>query len=113
VSDSQTITLIVVEAESPAEGDDTGLPKESFEQHGIKDLFRGRPKKVELSKLTDRMADVQDEVDKLLSNLKRPKAGYRLSEVQVSLAISGNGSIGVATVGAEASIALTFTPSDG
>ena len=113
MSDSNMITLIVVEPELDAGGDRTGLPEESFEQQGIKDLarrLRGTPKKVEVSGLKNRMSEVSDEVDQLLEKLEPSSTGYRLSEVQVSLAISGNGSIGIATVGAEVSIALTFVP---
>lgn len=107
---SDEITLIVVESE----GDDAGLPEESFELQSVKDWIprlRATPKPVKLSALQGRMGEIQSEVEKLLSKMKASTGGYHLTEVQVSLAISGSGSIGVATVGAEASIALTFAPS--
>jgi hypothetical protein len=109
---SDEITLIVVEPE--AEGGGDGLPKESFELQSVKDWFprlRVTPKPAKLSDLQGRMGEIQGEVEKLLSKMKVSTGGYHLAEVQVSLAISGSGSIGVATVGAEASIALTFAPS--
>lgn len=114
MSSNDEITLIVVEPEAGTDaGDGDGLPAESFEPQSIKEWFRGKPKQVNLSALRDRMAEVQGEVDQLLASMKPSTGGYHLAEVQVSLAISGNGSIGVATVGAEASIALTFAPSAG
>lgn len=110
---SDEITLIVVEPETEGEGE--GLPEESFEPQGVKDRIprlRATPRPVKLSALQGRMGEIQDEVEKLLSNMQASTGGYHLAEVQVSLAISGSGSIGVATVGAEASIALTFAPAD-
>lgn len=114
MSSNDEITLIVVEPESEADEDGAGLPTEEFELQSAKDLWhklRGQPKQVKLSALRDRMAEVQGDVDQLLAKMKPSTGDYRLSEVQVSLAISGSGSIGVATVGAEASITLTFAPS--
>lgn len=109
---SDEITLIVVNPEP--EGSDDDLPEESFEPQSVKDWvprLRATPKPVKLSALQGRMGEIQDEVEKLLLKMKPSTGGYHLAEVQVSLAISGGGTIGVATVGAEASIALTFAPS--
>jgi hypothetical protein len=116
MNDSDTLTLIVVGAESDDTGtaSSEGIPGDAVELESIPDRIRGffgKEKKVELSTLNKRMEEVQGEVDQLLGGLKKPSGGYHLAEVQVSLAISGSGSIGVATVGAEASIALTFAPS--
>jgi hypothetical protein len=115
MSDSDLLTLIVVEPDIGVDGEDTkGLPEESVELQSVIDkarFWRSKPKQVKLGALKDRMEEVQGEVEGLLAGLKKPVGDYRLAEVQVSLAISGSGSIGVATVGAEASIALTFSPS--
>ena len=112
MKDNDSLTLIVLEPELEADADDgAGLPEDTVELYSVKDklrALRGKPKQVKLSALKDRMAEVQDEVGELLGDLGKSTGGYRLSEVQVSLAISGSGSIGVATVGAEASISLVF-----
>ncbi len=109
---TKKITLIVLEpgAENGADAD-ADLPPEDFAPEGLKDLrakLLGKERNVDLGTLKERMGDVQGQVEELLSGIKESAGGYRLSEVQVALAISGSGSIGVATVGAEASIALTF-----
>lgn len=113
MTEKKTLTLIVLDTEAGPD-DDADLPPDSVELQGVADKVRGlwaKPKPVPMAALKERMEEVQAEVGELLAGLKKPVGNYRLAEVQVSLAISGSGSIGVATVGAEASIALTFAPS--
>ncbi len=115
MSESDEITLIVVEPAEAIAEDGAGLPAEDFDQESVKDIGRwlkAKSRPANLSDLGDRMTKVQAEVEQLLTKMKPSTAGYRLAEVQVGLAISGGGTIGVATVGAEASVSLTFIPPD-
>lgn len=115
-SNKDELTLIVLEPEFADGADDDGLPADTFEEQGVKEYLgrklAAKPKQVKLSALKERLAEVQDEVGEMLAKMKPSTGGYRLAEVTVSLAISGSGSIGVATVGAEAAIALTFAAPD-
>jgi hypothetical protein len=116
MTENATLTLMVVEPDGDGTPDATGgnLPPDPVELQSLGDKLRFwkiKPRDVDLTALKGQMKKIQSEVDDLLADVKESTGAYHLAEVQVSLAISGSGSIGVATVGAEASIALTFAPS--
>jgi len=105
MSDLTTLTLLVSEASQDA----ADAKAEDFEEQALPHLHWGRPKDVDLDKLKDNLARVQGQVDGLLASVAASKAsGFRLTSVEVGLAISAEGSIGVATAGLEASLSLSF-----
>ena len=75
----------------------------------VKSLFVGR-KEVPLDKIHSELDRVQAELDDILSKIdSRPKHGFEISEVAISLGISAEGSIGVVSAGVQAGITLTFS----
>jgi hypothetical protein len=62
-----------------------------------------------LDKVKAEMGQVEQEIDQLLAGLKSTAGGYELSQVQVSVGISGQGSIGIVTAGMQASITLVYS----
>jgi hypothetical protein len=111
MNDARTLTLIVADqAATPAPSD---AKEEDFEEEAIPAavarLLGHRPKDVPLDKLTKSLDRAQAQIDELLEGVKQSTvAGFRLNSIEVSLAISAEGSIGVATAGVEASMALSF-----
>jgi hypothetical protein len=70
-------------------------------------------KQVNLDDVKDQLNAIQGELDCLLESLPTPKKGpFGLSEVEVGLSITAEGSIGIATVGGEISLTLTFARQD-
>lgn len=70
---------------------------------------RAAPQSVNLAKLRGDLERIQGEVDALLKNqIGSSVGGMRLNEIQVSLGISAEGSIGVVTAGVTASITLVY-----
>jgi hypothetical protein len=84
-----------------------------FNQHSrfgemVRKAF-GRTEEVSLSDIEKRLGKLQEQIDCVLEAVStRDVQGMRLTEVSVGLAVTGEGSIGVATIGAEASITLTY-----
>jgi hypothetical protein len=65
---------------------------------------------VDLTKVKGDLDRVQGQIDSLLAGLRAKDSDrFRLAQVEVSLAVSAEGSIGVATAGVQAGIALTFS----
>lgn len=113
------VTLIVADDSPPAgpapSGTDWQPPREEFQEQAIpvpavvKNIFVRKPKKVDLDELQKALEKAQDEVAALLGALKHPSVGgFHLSSVDVELSVSAEGSIGIVTAGAEASITLSF-----
>jgi hypothetical protein len=111
-SDNGLFVLVpaeVYEATSaePAPGMDDGV-----EEHGPREWvqrIRVKKKTVDLSRIKDDLAKVQAQAEKLLASLSmREIGGMQLEEVQLSLGVTAEGSIGVVTAGVEAAIALTY-----
>ena len=72
-----------------------------------KKILRHEP--LDLSKVQAELDRVQGEVDDLLGKLAtEPKHGFGLSEVQVSVGVSAQGSIAVVTAGVQASLTLVY-----
>jgi hypothetical protein len=107
------LTLIV-----PTEAFDTALPSDDevegdeFQPQSVAGFMRrlmGKAEKVDLAEVRAQLEDVQKEVDQLLSGIYESTIGaMHLAQVQVSLTVTAEGSIGIATVGAQASIALVY-----
>jgi len=66
-------------------------------------------KEVDFSEFMERWRVVKDQVGTMISDLTKQTFGkMALDEVEVSIAVSGEGSIGIATAKGEASIVLKF-----
>lgn len=66
-------------------------------------------KPIALDKLRSGLDDIQGQIDGLLERVNEPKSpSFRLKSVDVSLAITAEGSIGIASAGVQASMTLSF-----
>jgi hypothetical protein len=113
VSEGEKVPLIVVEGEAPA-GPAAGDGEEVFTPHlRILPGKVGKLKEVDYDRLKRELEKVQAQMGGVFASLDkaRPSGKFSLSEVAVSLAVSGEGSVGIATVGAEATITLTYSRS--
>ena len=69
-----------------------------------------RRKPLDLGEAQVQLDRVQSEVDDLLGKLAtETKHGFRLSQVQVAVGVSAQGSIGVVTAGVQASLTLIYS----
>ncbi len=69
-----------------------------------------RRKPLDLGEAQVQLDRVQSEVDDLLGKLAtQTKHGFRLSQVQVAVGVSAQGSIGVVTAGVQASLTLIYS----
>jgi hypothetical protein len=109
MNDARTLTLIVAgEGAPPPDATEDDVGEQPIPAPAARLLWH-RPKDVPLDTLKKSLERTQAEIDELLAGVRQSTvAGYRLSSIEVSLAISAEGSIGVATAGVEASIALSF-----
>jgi hypothetical protein len=109
MNDARTLTLIVADevASRPP-----GAKEEDFREEAAPAFLGrivGRPKDVSFDKLKNNLERAQKDIDDLLADVKRSTLGdFQLNSIDVSLTISGEGSIGFATAGVEASITLSF-----
>lgn len=104
---SDSVNLMV-----PALGERSdGAPDDAFTpQSSVRELFGFKPKPVDTDRLQDEMVRIESQLAEILKAAPASAdSGFNLDEVQVSLAISGEGSIGIVTAGVEASITLGFT----
>jgi hypothetical protein len=68
-----------------------------------------RHKSLDLTQVQTQLNRVQDELDDVLAKLATPpKHGFRLSEVQVQVGVSAQGTIAVVTAGIQASLTLVY-----
>ena len=85
------------------------------ELHGLASALRGyfgKAEKVTEDRVTGTWEATLAALKKMLKDTEETEqTGLRISEMEVSLGISGEGTIGIATVGAEASIKLKFARS--
>jgi hypothetical protein len=66
-------------------------------------------KDVDFGEFMNRWATLKDQIGTMIADLTKQTFGkMTLDEVEVSIAVSGEGSIGIATAKGEASIVLTF-----
>jgi hypothetical protein len=73
-----------------------------------------KPKKIALDKVQREMTRFQQDMDGLLASVKtRTAGGYELTQVQVMVGVSAQGSIAVVTAGVQASLTLVYSrPAD-
>ena len=102
-----TLSLIALSTEGePVAG--ASEIREAGPISAMKSLFVGR-KEVPLEKIDAELTRVQGQIDGVLAKVeKESRHGFALSEVEISLGISAEGSIGVVTAGIEAGITLRF-----
>jgi hypothetical protein len=78
---------------------------------GMTARFLGLSKTIDIDTLKKNLDDTLSGVSQLFSDLQQKAvAGWELEGVTVSLSISAEGSIGIATAGVEAGIEVSFTP---
>ncbi len=71
-------------------------------------------KTITVDALKKGLDDVQGQIDGLLGKVGEPKApNFRLKSVDVSLAITAEGGIGIASAGVQASMTLSFERTGG
>jgi hypothetical protein len=101
-----TIITTLPEDASPPEATD------EFTPHGrFTDWLFGR--EVDLATLRSNLVDVQAQVGELLKDAqKSPVGDMRLTQILVGLTITAEGSIGVASIGAEANLTLVYAKAD-
>lgn len=108
--ENRKITLIV-----PAEMTDTFVNKdrEGGETHGLKETVKGWftvDTSIDLDQARSSLEECMKDVHDMLKDLKQDAiSGWELDKLSVSLAVSAEGSIGIATAGVETSIELGFS----
>src|SRR4051812_37809238 len=102
-----TLSLIALSTEGEPIGDAAEI-REAGPIAAVKSFFVGR-KEVPLEKIEAELTRVQGEIDGVLAKVERQsRQGFSLSEVEISLGVSAEGSIGVVTAGIDAGITLHF-----
>jgi hypothetical protein len=106
--DSTPALTLIVAGEDDVQITREVKPGESV-QHGFIRRKVAAKTEVKLDDVRVQLNAIQGQLDSLLESLTDPKAGpFRLSEVEVGLSITAEGSIGIATVGGEVSLTLKF-----
>lgn len=104
-------TFYVIEAE-PAQdesGDVASIPGRGTELQSLRRWFSPKAKEVSTEKLLESFEKTQLAIDAMLARLESgDQRGFRLDEFEVSLAVSGEGTIGIVTASAEAGVVLKF-----
>jgi len=105
----QTVTLIVQDT-TVATGEGQYPDKAGGQTHSLTTIFRRvAPKEIDAEALRKNLNACLDKVQATLTEMKqRTIDGWDLEGVTVSLAITAEGSVGVATVGMEAGMEVTF-----
>jgi hypothetical protein len=111
-SGSQTLTVLVEEETNEA-APHPQFAEEGAERQAVVSWVRRRDlmdKQLDLQAVQIELDRVQAEVDGLIARLdSKAKHGFHLSEVQVSIGISPQGSIAVVTAGVQASLTLVYS----
>lgn len=108
------LTFYVIEpAQSQSESDEVAtIPGKSKDLHSLRAIrrwFSPVAKEVPAEKLLESFEKTQRAIDAMLAKLdSEEKRGYVLDEFEVSLAVSGEGTIGIVTASAEAGVVLKF-----
>lgn len=117
MSEKEKVSLIVME---PGDGavppsargvDEDFVPQSRPSVRAI--LGLAKPKEIDYDRLEKELNKAQSQMADLIASLeqKGPSGGFALDQISLSLAVSGEGSIGIATVGVEAGITLTYSKS--
>lgn len=108
-----TLTLIVSEDTQTTDDSQVRRQGQAAEVRGIIAQLKLKRRDVKLEDVKSDLDRVQEQIDALLASVgSHDNERFRLSSVDVSLAISAEGSIGVATAGVQAGISLTFARRD-
>jgi len=108
------LTFYVIEAaEIQGENDDVAtIPGKGTQLHSasrVRRWFFPTAKEIPAEKLLESFEKTQKAIDAMLVKLdSQEKRGYQLDEFEVSLAVSGEGTIGIVTASAEAGVVLKF-----
>ncbi len=68
---------------------------------------------IPLDKFSEQFGEIVDKVRSIAEHLKTGVGGYEAEEITIGLAVTGEGSIGIATVGVEASIEVCLRRNKG
>ena len=103
---NESITIITARSVSaaPWEQDRGGDPSRSF----IPTMVDGVARKIDSEQFLRQVEEVVEKVQAIAERIKGRAGEFEADEITIGLAVSGEGSIGVATVGTEASIEITF-----
>lgn len=98
---SESITLISLPSEAPrVSGDRLG-----GEAHGVVTTTLTKiAKNIPIENFSEKFIEIIDKVKVIAENLKVGVGGYEAEEITIGLAVTGEGNIGIATAGVEASI---------
>lgn len=104
-------TFYVIEAAPTQDetGDVASVPGRGTELQSLRRWFAPKAKEVSTDRLLESFEKTQAAIDAMLAKLESgDQRGYRLDEFEVSLAVSGEGTIGIVTASAEAGVVLKF-----
>jgi hypothetical protein len=104
------LTFYVIGSEPPEAQGKAALPGKETELHAsLWRWFAPVAKEVPVEKLLESFDKTQRAIDAMLAKLQsEQKRGFRLEEFEVSLAVSGEGTIGIVTASAQAGVTLKF-----
>lgn len=108
------LTFYVIEsAQAPSGPDEVAtIPGKGTDLHGlaaIRRWFQPVAKELPADRLIESFEKTQKAIDAMLAKLESDEGrGYTLDEFEVSLAVSGEGTIGIVTASAEAGVVLKF-----
>lgn len=116
-------TFYVIEAgpgpgHGPGEpGDVATIPGGGADLHSLRTLrrwFAPAAREVPAERLLESFDKTRAAIDAMLARLEaQPQSGFRLDAFEVSLAVSGEGTIGIVTASAEAGVVLKFKRASG
>lgn len=109
-NNADQITLIIPASQGQStEYEDKG----GGEQHGLKEVIQTLTgtKVIDSNKLKENLETTMNQLEGILANLsKKAKENWEVESIAVGLSITGEGSVGIATVGVETSIEVSFRP---
>lgn len=102
---SDSITIITTKSSHIITTEDRG----GGQEHGIiPNLVNSVVEKIDADHFFDQVEAIAGKVRNITERLKGRVGEFEADEITISLAVSGDGSVGIATVGAEASIEIKF-----
>lgn len=83
--------------------------RKGFQDHGlIPSIADGVARKIDSEQFLLQVEEAVEKVRAIAERIKGRAGEFEADEITIGLAVSGEGSVGVATVGAEASIEIRF-----